>query len=39
MTGSAPAYVRLPEGKKKVFEEYPGASLKEWHKENNEYVA
>jgi hypothetical protein len=37
-TGSAPAYVRLPEGKKKLFEEYPELSLEEWHKEHNEYV-
>ncbi|KAI0250133.1 Mss4-like protein [Lactifluus subvellereus] len=39
MTGSAPAYVRLPEGKKKVFKEYPEASLREWHEAHNEYVA
>jgi hypothetical protein len=38
MTGSAPAHVRLPDGKKKIFEEYPDASLEEWHKEHNEYV-
>ncbi|KAI0301052.1 Mss4-like protein [Multifurca ochricompacta] len=38
MTTSAPAYVRLPEGKKRIFEEYPEASLEEWHKEHNEYV-
>jgi hypothetical protein len=38
MTGSAPAYVRLPEGKKKVFKVYSKASLEEWHKKNNEYV-
>jgi hypothetical protein len=38
MRGSAPAYVRLPEGKKKVFEEHPKLSLEEWHKEHNEYV-
>ncbi|KAH9991817.1 Mss4-like protein [Russula vinacea] len=38
MTDSAPAYVRLPEGEKKVFKEYPKASLEEWHKEHNEYV-
>ena len=38
MTASAPAYVRLPEGPKKVFKEYPEASLDEWHKEHGEYV-
>jgi hypothetical protein len=38
MRGSAPAYVRLPEGKKKVFEEHSKLSLEEWHKEHNEYV-
>jgi len=38
MTGSAPAYVRLPDGKKKLFGEYPEVSLEEWHKEHNEYV-
>ena len=38
MAGSAPAYVRLPEGPKKVFQEYPEASLDEWHKEHGEYV-
>jgi hypothetical protein len=38
MTGSAPAYVRLPEGKKELFEEYPQLSLEEWHKVHNEYV-
>jgi len=38
MTGSAPAWVRLPEGKKITFEEYPELSLEEWHKENHEYV-
>jgi hypothetical protein len=38
LTGSAPTFVRLPEGKKKVYEEYPQVSLEEWHKEHNEYV-
>jgi hypothetical protein len=38
MTDSAPAYVRLPEGKKRMFKEYPKLSLEEWHKEHNEYV-
>jgi hypothetical protein len=38
MAGSAPAYVRLPEGPKKVFQEYPEASLDDWHKEHGEYV-
>jgi hypothetical protein len=39
MTGSAPSYVRLPEGKKETFKEYPETSLEEWHKEHDEYVA
>ena len=38
MTASAPAYVRLPEGPKKGFKEYPEASLDDWHKEHGEYV-
>jgi hypothetical protein len=38
MTGSAPAYVRLPDGKKLLFKEYPKASLEEWHRKHNEYV-
>jgi hypothetical protein len=38
MTGSAPPYVCLPEGKKKIFKEYPKESLEEWHKKHNEYV-
>ncbi|KAI9453785.1 Mss4-like protein [Lactarius psammicola] len=38
MAASAPAYVRLPEGQKKVFKEYPDATLEDWHKERGEYV-
>jgi len=38
MTKSAPAYVRLPEGKKKTFKGYPKLSLEDWHKEHGEYV-
>jgi hypothetical protein len=38
LTKSAPAYVRLPEGKKKTFKGYPKLSLEEWHKEHGEYV-
>ncbi|KAN0116331.1 putative GFA [Russula decolorans] len=38
MTASAPAYVRLPEGKKKTFKGYPKLSLEEWHKKHSEYV-
>jgi len=38
MTKSAPVWVRLPEGKKVIFDEYPELSLEEWHKENHEYV-
>ncbi|KAI0267060.1 Mss4-like protein [Gloeopeniophorella convolvens] len=38
MTGSAPAYVRLPEGNKKTYKAYPTASLEEWHKKHNEWV-
>jgi len=36
---SKPAYVRLPEGKKDVYEDYPVLSLADWHKENGEYIA
>jgi hypothetical protein len=38
MTNSVPAYVRLPEGKKRVYKVYPKASLEGWHKKHNEYV-
>jgi len=38
MAASAPGYVRLPEGQKKVFKEYPDATLEDWHKEHGEYV-
>jgi hypothetical protein len=38
MAASAPAYVRLPEGRKKIFKEYPDATLEDWHKGNGEYV-
>ncbi|KAG6852654.1 hypothetical protein C0991_010167 [Blastosporella zonata] len=35
---SKPAYVRLPEGKKKEYEEYGPESLEEWHKNHKEFV-
>jgi len=38
MKSSAPSYVRLPEGEKRVFMEYPEATLEEWHNEHGEYV-
>jgi hypothetical protein len=38
MTKSAPAYVRLPEGKEKTFRGYPKLSLEDWHKGHSEYV-
>lgn len=33
-----PAYVRLPEGKKDVNEEYGDLSIDEWHKKHGKYV-
>ncbi|KAF8625927.1 hypothetical protein AX17_006653 [Amanita inopinata Kibby_2008] len=35
---SKPAYVRLPEGKKEVYEKYKGLSIESWHKEHKLYV-
>lgn len=32
MQNSKPVYVRLPEGKKQVYETYGPYSLEEWHK-------
>ncbi|MCJ1227134.1 hypothetical protein MMC12_003789 [Toensbergia leucococca] len=32
MAGSKPEWVRWPEGKKSVHEEYGGQSLEEWHR-------
>lgn len=37
-TNSKPNYVRLPEGKKKVFEDYPSDSIENWHQKHNKYV-
>ncbi|KAG2749241.1 hypothetical protein P692DRAFT_20472202 [Suillus brevipes Sb2] len=37
-TNSKPNYVRLPEGKKKVFENYPSDSIESWHQKHNKYV-
>lgn len=34
MEDSKPAWVRWPEGKKKVFKEYPDMSIKEWHEKH-----
>ncbi|KAF6747438.1 Mss4-like protein [Ephemerocybe angulata] len=36
---SKPAYVRLPEGEKKVYEDYGPDSIEEWHKKHNLYKA
>jgi hypothetical protein len=38
MADSKPAHVRWPEGKKRVFEKYPDASLEEWHKKHGHWV-
>lgn len=38
MMNSKPPYVRLPEGKKHVYQEYPPDSLEGWHKKHNLYV-
>ncbi|KAI0047914.1 hypothetical protein FA95DRAFT_1558577 [Auriscalpium vulgare] len=35
---SKPAYVRLPEGPKKVYDGYPPSTIESWHKDHNEYV-
>lgn len=35
---SKPAHVRLPEGDKEVFDDYPALSLEEWHKKNGVWV-
>ncbi|KAG2359145.1 Mss4-like protein [Suillus spraguei] len=37
-TDSKPNYVRLPVGKKKVFEDYPDDSIESWHQGHNKYV-
>ncbi|KAJ3805046.1 Mss4-like protein [Lentinula aff. lateritia] len=34
---SKPAYVRLPEGKKEVYDNYGNHSLEDWHKEHKLY--
>ncbi|THH11132.1 hypothetical protein EW146_g8149 [Bondarzewia mesenterica] len=39
MAASKPNYVRLPEGHKRVFYEYPDLSIEDWHKANGEYVS
>ncbi|KAJ3514352.1 hypothetical protein NLJ89_g2421 [Agrocybe chaxingu] len=39
MAGEKPASIRLPEGKKEIYEQYPPDNLEEWHKKNNLYVA
>ncbi|PFH47915.1 hypothetical protein AMATHDRAFT_66545 [Amanita thiersii Skay4041] len=36
---SKPAYVRLPEGDKEVYEDYGPDTLEEWHKKNKLFVA
>ena len=35
---SKPAYVRLPEGKKEVYEDYGPDSIEEWHKKHKLYT-
>ncbi|KAJ3514349.1 hypothetical protein NLJ89_g2422 [Agrocybe chaxingu] len=39
LVSSKPAYVRLPEGDKKVYKKYGPYSLEEWHKKHNLYKA
>jgi len=38
MLDSKPAYVRLPEGNKKVYDKYPSDSIEAWHKKHNCFV-
>ncbi|KAH8425797.1 GFA family protein [Aspergillus melleus] len=38
MQGSKPEWVRWPEGKKQVFEEYPDESLEGWHKKHKLFM-
>ncbi|KAJ6453165.1 Mss4-like protein [Mycena sanguinolenta] len=38
MTDSKPDYVRLPEGAKELYPEYPQFSLEDWHKKNGLFV-
>ncbi|KAJ7245355.1 Mss4-like protein [Mycena haematopus] len=38
MADSKPDYVRLPEGAKEVYPEYPKESLEGWHKKNGLFV-
>ncbi|KAL0578760.1 hypothetical protein V5O48_003258 [Marasmius crinis-equi] len=33
-----PEYVRLPEGDKELYQDYPELSLEEWHKKNGYFV-
>jgi hypothetical protein len=37
-TNSKPDYVRLPEGKKKVYKNYGPSSIEEWHKKHDLWV-
>ncbi|KAF8182357.1 Mss4-like protein [Pholiota molesta] len=37
LLNSKPAYVRLPEGKKELYEQYGPDSLEEWHKKHHLY--
>jgi hypothetical protein len=37
-TNSKPDYVRLPEGKEKVYKNYGPLSIEEWHKKNDVWV-
>jgi len=36
---SKPEYVRLPEGKKEVYEDYGNFSIEEWHKKHSVFKA
>ncbi|KAJ3781323.1 Mss4-like protein [Lentinula aff. detonsa] len=36
---SKPEYVRLPEGKKEIYDGYGKYSLEDWHKEHNLFIA
>ncbi|KAI0309750.1 Mss4-like protein [Amylostereum chailletii] len=38
MLGSKPAWVPLPEGKKKLFDVYPTTTIESWHKAHGEFI-
>jgi len=35
---SKPSYVRLPQGKAELYDEYPDLSIEEWHKKHGSFV-